>query len=481
MLLLLKVKVGTNLPLTLKCKMGWVKIVNFLARQNPLCYNIKNNTVSSRTIMRERSNRRKGYIMNLLVIGNGFDLAHHLPTRYTDFLKYCKNYNGENPISKEDDKNKEFDDFRQNNVWLKYFLSITNLEDDKTWIDFEKEIAKIVNAAESNTSAIFINKISAEETQISIRHAPDELKNFFLTFEKQHLEKGIDGRFLKIILNIKGIDCLTSFIDYLYRELRNFARAFEIYCLHVNKIEIITPVVSCSIKNELEQTQKERDHYRRLERQASGYMNRKREENEYKEKAAEAARKYSQANSQIRKRDYLSLSKFDCVLSFNYTNTYERLYGNEKTQYCYIHGKAQNDRTKTNLILGIDDNLKQGLENQNFEWAKFKKYYQRIILKTGSEYKDWLSPSSNNSNGDNYVYIVGHSLDQTDFDVLYEIFTNSSFKIIVYYYNQKDFEEKVQKVIKLLSYKGMSGRDELIKRVHGNKWSIKFVDQYDCK
>ena len=58
--------------------------------------------------------------MNLLVIGNGFDLAHHLPTRYTDFLKYCKNYNGENPISKEDDKNKEFDDFRQNNVWLKY-------------------------------------------------------------------------------------------------------------------------------------------------------------------------------------------------------------------------------------------------------------------------------------------------------------------------------------------------------------------------
>ena len=37
----------------------------------------------------------------------------------------------------------------------------------------------------------------------------------------------------------------------------------------------------------------------------------------------------------------------------------------------------------------------------------------------------------------------------------------------------------MQKVIKLLSYKGMSGRDELIKRVHGNKWSIKFVDQYD--
>ena len=30
----------------------------------------------------------------------------------------------------------------------------------------------------------------------------------------------------------------------------------------------------------------------------------------------------------------------------------------------------------------------------------------------------------------------------------------------------------MQKVIKLLSYKGMSGRDELIRRVHGSKWSI---------
>ena len=27
--------------------------------------------------------------MNILVIGNGFDLAHELPTKYTDFLKFC--------------------------------------------------------------------------------------------------------------------------------------------------------------------------------------------------------------------------------------------------------------------------------------------------------------------------------------------------------------------------------------------------------
>lgn len=28
--------------------------------------------------------------MNILVIGNGFDLAHGLPTKYTDFLEFIK-------------------------------------------------------------------------------------------------------------------------------------------------------------------------------------------------------------------------------------------------------------------------------------------------------------------------------------------------------------------------------------------------------
>ena len=28
--------------------------------------------------------------MNILVLGNGFDLAHGLPTKYTDFLKFVE-------------------------------------------------------------------------------------------------------------------------------------------------------------------------------------------------------------------------------------------------------------------------------------------------------------------------------------------------------------------------------------------------------
>ena len=28
--------------------------------------------------------------MNIIIIGNGFDLAHELPTEYADFLAFCK-------------------------------------------------------------------------------------------------------------------------------------------------------------------------------------------------------------------------------------------------------------------------------------------------------------------------------------------------------------------------------------------------------
>lgn len=28
--------------------------------------------------------------MNILLIGNGFDLAHKLPTTYKDFLEFCE-------------------------------------------------------------------------------------------------------------------------------------------------------------------------------------------------------------------------------------------------------------------------------------------------------------------------------------------------------------------------------------------------------
>lgn len=38
----------------------------------------------------KRKSRREKELMNILLIGNGFDLAHNLPTTYNHFLNFCQ-------------------------------------------------------------------------------------------------------------------------------------------------------------------------------------------------------------------------------------------------------------------------------------------------------------------------------------------------------------------------------------------------------
>lgn len=400
--------------------------------------------------------------MNILVIGNGFDLAHKLPTRYTDFLKYCADYNLEEPICDVPDLNEEFALFCKYNFWLRYFFEkIPDIEkiDNRTWIDFEKEIAEAIKLIERFAIENNPSKEVVSEREINTKEGIDILSAYNQCTCFDYDEETFD--------------------NFIYSQLKKFARAFEIYCLKINGLSVDS-IISTQRSKDLEMAEIKKTTYANLAHNARGVIGNEIEVAKYELLMEEECKKYNSLYSGITPIDYLSLSKFDYVLSFNYTNTYERLYGNEKTKYCYIHGKAQADRNKTNIIFGIDDDLSAGEESKNFRWIRFKKFYQRIIFKTGSEYKDWID-SKNNQHNKNYVHIIGHSLDKTDYDVLCEIFNSQQYKIIIYYYSPEDFEDKVQNVIKLLAYKGQNGRDKLISRVHGEEWTIKFVDLYDEK
>lgn len=417
--------------------------------------------------------------MNLLIIGNGFDLAHGLPTRYTDFLKYCRDYNDNEPVSLQDNLNIEFAEFVNNNIWLKYFLSITvDLDDTKTWIDFEKEIARVIHDIDQADPQIewmdYFNHPS--EKILELKDVSEEIVTFFTLFCNQTDEDE------KYVITIDRINDIETLVEYLYNQLHYFARAFEIYCLKVNDTEPKKEIITSELKKQIEAVVYKKEMYAHKARYASGYINRKNEVVENEKLKDQYISEQVSLSNKINLIDYLSMSKFDYVLSFNYTNTYERLYGTkDKTDYCYIHGKALKESKDTNIIFGIDDDLSQGEESRNFKWVKFKKYFQRIIMKTGSEYKDWISQKDNTLKKIDSVYIVGHSLDKTDIEVFYDIFKGEDYKITVYYYNQDDFVDKVKKVIQILAYDGMNGRDELIRRVHGRDWSIRFVDQYDEK
>lgn len=92
----------------------------------------------------------------VLVIGNGFDIAHKLKTKYTDFLKFCSiaaslknSYDNNIPLLILD----SVVEIKNENIWIKYFKKILdkNLQKGDNWIDFEEEISSIIEMLDKSS------------------------------------------------------------------------------------------------------------------------------------------------------------------------------------------------------------------------------------------------------------------------------------------------------------------------------------------
>lgn len=188
----------------------------------------------------------------------------------------------------------------------------------------------------------------------------------------------------------------------------------------------------------------------------------------------------------------------DHVLSFNYSNTYEKLHGNGKeVEYDYIHGKADINNTieSNNMVLGIDEYIPTDRKDKEISFIAFKKHYQRIYKGTGCVYKDWLYTIKESTksielklrkkypiqipfvkftnDARHNLYIFGHSLDVTDKDILRNLILNDNVYIKIFYYSKTDLDSKITNLVKVI------GQDELIRRTGGSTKTIKFKLQQD--
>ena len=380
--------------------------------------------------------------MNILVIGNGFDLAHELSTGYIDFLKwtvgqyyfFCCLKKQEAQITKsiEDislkipenvegtdisyrvDHQEEIWNCINNNFWIEYFLPI--YEDRKKngkdgWIDFESEISKVIQSLDDDMNLSI-------STHFSLEDKIQRITNEFLNQEY------IDWFAKRTYKELR---------DLLLDDLNKLIRALEIYlCEYVQKIDI--KVISPDIKDIA-----------------------------------------IQINSDT--RTALPAK----VLSFNYTNTFEKLYDKVKSiEYDYIHGKADISNTieSNNMVLGIDEYLPDDRKNKDVEFIAFKKFYQRIFKGTGCKYKEWVEEIRKskglfkNSNGEwHNLYIFGHFLDVTDKDILRDLILNDNVHTTIFYHNKDAMGQQIANLVKVI------GQDELIRRTGGSTMTIKFKQQ----
>ena len=383
--------------------------------------------------------------MNILIIGNGFDLAHGLPTKYEHFLKYvdafkrlkdtCKqeSIKADWETANEEDKNfilhfsnlyeqktkifEEIETLILNNVWIDYFWEIyrnRGVAGKDGWIDFESEISKIIQTLDKARFTIF--------EEINQGHKRGKMTQQQLNILSPIFGKpGISRDSIEFDENAIGYR-KTRFLT----DLNRLTRCLEIYL--TNYVEEIVPDVRLPDVDKLD---------------------------------------------------------IQFVLSFNYTHTYERFYNIDKSKkihYDYIHGETRADSNidNCNLILGIDEYLEGNAKDKDNEFIQFKKFYQRIYKKTGCKYVDWINSIAQLPSGYgksrgaiHNVYIIGHSLDITDKDILSSLINMKNTKTTIFYHSQAALGNQINNLVKVL------GEDNLIAKVHGENAGIVFQKQQE--
>ena len=405
--------------------------------------------------------------MEILVLGNGFDLAHDLPTKYSDFLEFIRVVR--EVIEKGNDKvhwgklNKWIQvliqtnldscfitspeckqfwlDLIGNNIWVEYF-NRNQILIKEGWIDFENEIAFVIKSLDQD-----MNK--PDNKRISLHSNMNNLSNPFLR------EYYSDYTFVaQFIDSVNRNITFKEIRDRLFGDLNKLIKTLEYYLIeYVNKIEI--EVVSPDIKD----------------------------------------------------------LNPDKILSFNYTETYNKLYGKRKQiEYDFIHGRAEQHHSieDNRLVLGIDEYLSEDRKNFDVDFIAFKKYFQRIHKQTGSLYKDWVCEvqaeyldyieTQEEANGRMHsypgdslhsminniaalaikkviglklhnLYIFGHSLDITDKDILRDLILNNNVQTTIFYHSKDVYAQQIANLVKVI------GQEELIRRTGGPGKTITFKQQ----
>ena len=414
--------------------------------------------------------------MNILILGNGFDLALGLPTKYTDFLEFAKVIEELYP-----DGVKPNIDLIQKiitNAPFGYFSSNGALNRDDI-------INKLGRAFASENNALLI----MNDFHFCIH------RNAWITyFYQRYMQEQIGGdNWIDIEKEIKDVIQYFSLIRYTSHMERLPNLRYREKAKHKKRI-YISAVLKLI-----------REHKNSIETDRGVYF-------AYKERFREDfcrfvcafeiyldffVRHSLKSNAELPK--ILYNVKEPRILSFNYTSFYSDLLTNTSSapEMCFVHGRlsylerrAAERREKgatytvkeifkeNNIIIGFDEYLDENKKNEQLELVYYRKYFQRIAKGTGSEYLGWLSEyqyqetakerfsddgiNSLESRMPNHVYICGHSMDPTDKEIFKDILLRepNDTKVTIYYHDEDAHERIITNLIAII------GQDRLIEKTY---------------
>lgn len=355
--------------------------------------------------------------MKVLVLGNGFDLAHGLPTSYTNFIEFIsmlddnvennelKKYLSSNVnceyycIDKIDyiglqEKYRKFD-MSECGIGIISYLKLTKNIDK--WVDFEDEVLTLLKVC-NEWNSIVDSQECIFSTSSKAHNTGDYVLEIFNTYDK------LDNATIRKYNNcLDKLPCFTP----IYKQ-GNINKEYII-----NDFEISTSKVFAVLNEALKQLEELFNWY--IVNVVDCLM---------------ANKKTKLSNSAI---DYV-----EYVINFNYTDTLRRMYNvclSEK-YYHYIHGQAR--KFENNILFGCNYHKEIDLK----ELRVFSKTFKRIFYDTEyravmevEKYLEWDLKQVINSSGSNTpfdpqttssgeigIYFWGHSLSTSDSDNIINIF-----------------------------------------------------------
>ena len=317
----------------------------------------------------------------ILILGNGFDIAMNLKTKYTDFIEFEKQL-----FSNPDEKLLEFLKAKnisiekyKNNLYLR-FINGNEETLGKNWSNIELMISQLADAImyfKENSSLLYSNKSNRplariiEQHKIDWRMSANYSSKLYIadTFLSLFDEKG--WSFLEREVALDELN--NEFI----RQLDLLIELLEIYLSYLDYIDFDVQKV------------------------------------EAKPTALDAISDLSNSS----------------VLNFNYTNTSGYLFGTSEEKTHFIHGRIDLDR-QTNrintMVFGIEDK-----ENDvNSDLIPYQKYYQRVVKETGNQFEEFFK--SNIELPDDVpdiriasknIIVFGHSVDTLDKEIFQKCFS----------------------------------------------------------
>jgi lmo0469 protein len=428
--------------------------------------------------------------MKIVILGNGFDLANGLPTKYEDYF----NYNEEN-IKNQFEQISNF-----------FTCSCPSIFREKQENHSLKEDEKNTNITIKNIFKYDISMIlqSCIDNSISIW-------DLYFWNSRKNIEHtnwaDVEGNISYIINNIEIFTFLSSYNDISQYKLNDI---YEGYCHFISNTVVRKGLKPCNksteeyltnIYNDIDGNKRFKllctellcTRYKLDNDEAYLYIIKKELElfeDNFKKYMTDEIKNIINANKGIYRNNLFAVTKKSntdiYILNFNYTdfsgeqskdkrNTrMQRNLNRIKIKQNNVHGTYY-----SKIIFGIDQT---NIANENF--FQFTKTYRKMEL--DDEISAVKLPDSASKIVDEIIFF-GHSLSEADYSYFHSIFDyydiyGSNIKLIFKYSTGRCKNEYVKKIMKLLKFYGEKmfdksrGNNLVHKLILENRLSIKDVE-----